>query len=45
MSEQQTPKQTKYERIIPAKEHVYLEGPKSRGYELRFVWKVFKELL
>lgn len=38
------PKQHKYERIIPPKEHVYLEGPKSRGYELKFVWKVFKEL-
>lgn len=38
------PKQHKYDRIIPAKEHVYLEGPKSRGYELSFVWKVFREL-
>lgn len=33
------------EPIIPPKEHVYLEGPKSRGYELRFAWKVFKEFL
>jgi uncharacterized protein (TIGR00730 family) len=24
---------------------VYLEGPKSRGYELRFAWRVFKELI
>lgn len=32
-------------RIIPAKEHVYLEGPKSRGYELGFAWKVFKEFI
>jgi uncharacterized protein (TIGR00730 family) len=31
--------------IIPPKEHVYLEGPKSRGYELRFAWKVFKEFI
>lgn len=31
--------------VIPPKEHVYLEGPKSRGYELRFVWKVFYELI
>ena len=32
-------------RIIPPKEQVYLEGPKSRGYELSFAWKVFKELI
>lgn len=31
--------------IIPPKEHVYLDGPKSRGYELKFAWKVFKELI
>lgn len=31
--------------IIPPKEHVYLEGPKSRGYELFFAWKVFKEFI
>ena len=31
--------------IIPPKTHVYLEGPKSRGYELKFAWKVFKQLL
>jgi len=35
----------KAERIIPAKEPVYLEGPKSRGYELLFAWKVFKEFI
>ena len=28
------------QRIIPAKKHVYLEGPKSRTYELKFVLKV-----
>lgn len=33
------------EPIIPRSEHVYLEGPKSRGYELRFAWRVFKELI
>lgn len=33
------------EKIIPAKEHVYLDGPKSRGYELLFAWKVFKEFI
>jgi uncharacterized protein (TIGR00730 family) len=31
--------------IIPAKEHVYLEGPKSRGYELHFAWRVFWQFL
>ncbi|HMR92444.1 MAG TPA: TIGR00730 family Rossman fold protein, partial [Chitinophagaceae bacterium] len=33
------------ERIIPAKEHVYLEGPKSRGYELLFAFRVFKQFI
>ncbi len=32
-------------RIIPAKEHVYLDGPKSRTYELAFVWKVFCQFI
>jgi uncharacterized protein (TIGR00730 family) len=31
--------------IIPSSQHVYLEGPKNRGYELKFAWKVFWELL
>lgn len=35
----------KFDPIIPPKEHVYLEGPKSRGYELNFAWKVFRELI
>lgn len=35
----------KAKRIIPAKEHVYLEGPKSRGYELLFAFKVFKQFI
>lgn len=35
----------KFQRIIPAKEQVYLEGPKSRTYELRFVCKVFTEFI
>ena len=38
-------KATKKDPIIPPKEHVYLEGPKSRGYELSFAWKVFKEFI
>jgi uncharacterized protein (TIGR00730 family) len=39
------PTKTKHEPIIPPKEHVYLEGPKSRSYEFRFAWKVFRELV
>ncbi len=35
----------KLDPIIPPKEHVYLEGPKSRGYELKFAWRVFWELI
>jgi uncharacterized protein (TIGR00730 family) len=31
--------------IIPPKEHVYLDGPKSRGYELNFIWKVAKQFM
>ena len=31
--------------IIPHKEHVYLDGPKSRGYELGFAWRVFWQFL
>lgn len=32
-------------QIIPSKEHVYLDGPKSRGYELAFGWRVFMQFL
>jgi len=35
----------KSKRIIPAKESVYLEGPKSRGYELGFAFKVFFQFI
>lgn len=35
----------KLQRIIPAKEQVYLEGPKSRTYELRFAIRVFAEFI
>ena len=35
----------KLDRIIPAKETVFLEGPKSRTYELGFAWKVFREFI
>ncbi len=38
-------KKSSIERIIPAKEPVYLEGPKSRTYEFRFALNVFKEFI
>ena len=31
--------------IIPAKAHVYLEGPKTRSYEFSFAWKVFHQFI
>lgn len=31
--------------IIPAKAHVYLEGPKNRSYEFAFAWRVFKQFI
>lgn len=31
--------------IIPPKKQVYLEGPKSRGYELAFAWRVFRQFI
>ncbi len=33
------------EKIIPAKEPIYLEGPKSRSYELGFAWDIFREFI
>ena len=33
------------ERIIPSKQQIYLEGPKSRGYELRFAFRVFAQFM
>ena len=36
---------TETKRIIPAKEQVYLEGPKSRGYELIFAIRVFFQFI
>lgn len=33
------------ERIIPAKSHVYLEGPKSRSFELVFAFRVFMQFI
>jgi uncharacterized protein (TIGR00730 family) len=35
----------KLDRTIPAKNSQFLEGPKSRFYELRFAWKVFLEFI
>lgn len=35
----------KVEPIIPPKKHIYLEGPKSRGYELNFAWRVFWQFI
>lgn len=35
----------KIDPIIPPKEHVYLDGPKSRTYELGFAIKVFREFI
>lgn len=35
----------KQDPIIPPKRHVYLEGPKSRGYELSFAWRVFTQFI
>jgi uncharacterized protein (TIGR00730 family) len=35
----------KLDRIIPAADTQFLEGPKSRGYELRFAWRVFREFI
>jgi predicted Rossmann-fold nucleotide-binding protein len=33
------------EKIIPPKKAVYLEGPKSRSYELGFVFRVFWQFI
>ena len=35
----------KREPIIPPKAPVYLEGPKSRSYELKFAWRVFAQFI
>lgn len=36
---------TSIQRIIPAKEQVFLEGPKSRSFELRFALQVFWQFI
>jgi len=45
MSKVKKQKKVKIQRLIPAKEQVYLEGPKSRGYELGFLIRVFRQFL
>src|ERR1700743_2132020 len=35
----------KLDRIIPAKDVIFLDGPKSRRYELNFAWKIFREFI
>jgi uncharacterized protein (TIGR00730 family) len=35
----------KIEPIIPPKEQVFLEGPRSRRYELGFAWRVFRQFI
>lgn len=35
----------KQEPIIPSKQPVYLDGPKSRGFELAFAYRVFKQFI
>ncbi|MDX1954602.1 MAG: TIGR00730 family Rossman fold protein [Chitinophagaceae bacterium] len=32
-------------RLIPPKSHVFLDGPKSRGYELSFAFRVFRQFI
>jgi uncharacterized protein (TIGR00730 family) len=44
MTDTQHQKSTKTP-IISAKEHVFLEGPKSRGYELSFAFRVFRQFI
>ena len=34
-----------HEKIIPPKEHVYLEGPRSRSYELNFAFRIFNQFI
>lgn len=45
MDKEKIKKTATQEPIIPPKKHVYLDGPKSRAYELGFAWKVFRQFL
>ena len=44
MKHKKIPKRTKTP-IIPPKEHIYLQGPKSRSYELVFAFRVFRQFI
>ncbi len=44
MKHKKAPKRTKTP-IIPPKEHIYLQGPKSRSYELGFALRVFRQFI
>lgn len=44
MKHKKIPKRTKTP-IIPPKEHIYLQGPKSRSYELGFALRVFRQFI
>lgn len=41
----EAPPKTSDSFIIPSKDQVYLDGPKSRGYELTFAWRVFWQFI
>ncbi|MDB5231695.1 MAG: family Rossman fold protein [Chitinophagaceae bacterium] len=43
--EEKKPDQKNVNKVIPAKEQVYLEGPKNRFYELAFAFKVFRQFI
>lgn len=45
MEKHKTKENPKIDPIIPPKEHVYLDGPKSRTYELGFAIKVFRQFI
>lgn len=36
---------SQFKPIIPPKEHIYLEGPKDRSYELLFAIRVFRQFI
>lgn len=36
---------TQFKPIIPPKEHIYLDGPKDRSYELLFAFRVFRQFI
>jgi uncharacterized protein (TIGR00730 family) len=36
---------SRIKRVIPPKESVYLDGPKTRTYELSFAWEVFTRFI